>query len=269
MNETLEAMARALFQSWFVDFDPVRAKGEGRKPAGMDAATARLFPDGFDKSSLGPVPKGWKVAPFGEYAEAVPGLSYKGVGLSEIAGRPLHNLNSVYEGGGYKYEGIKHYTGEFQDRHKVRPGDVIVTNTEQGHDLLLIGYPAIVPKRFGPEGLFSHHLYRVRPLPGSPLTTHFIFGLFMSQRFREEVTGYTNGTTVNMLPLDGLQRPLCVVPPPEVVARYEEPVSPLFARVEASHEESVTLAALRDALLPKLLSGEIRVKDAEKIAEAR
>ena len=61
MNEVLEAMARAIFKSWFVDFDPVRAKMDGRKPEGMDAATAKLFSDGFEESELGPIPRGWQI----------------------------------------------------------------------------------------------------------------------------------------------------------------------------------------------------------------
>ena len=71
MNETLEAMARAIFKSWFVDFDPVRVKMEGRQPAGMDAATADLFPDEFEESSLGLIPKGWKVKKLGDLAQNI------------------------------------------------------------------------------------------------------------------------------------------------------------------------------------------------------
>src|SRR5205807_6511304 len=73
MNETLETMARAIFKSWFVDFDPVRAKAEGRKPSGMDAATAALFPDSFQDSPLGKIPKGWGAAAIGEVVQAVGG----------------------------------------------------------------------------------------------------------------------------------------------------------------------------------------------------
>ena len=73
MNETLEAMARAIFKSWFVDFDPVRAKMDGRKPEGMDAATAKLFPNGFEESELGPIPRGWAVEPVGNVVDCVGG----------------------------------------------------------------------------------------------------------------------------------------------------------------------------------------------------
>jgi len=144
MNETLEGMARALFKSWFVDFDPVRAKMDGRPVPGLDAATAALFPDGFEHVEGELVPRGWKVERLRDHIEATKGLSYNGAGLSDF-GFPLHNLNSVYEGGGYKHEGIKYYVGEHKERHLIRPGDVIVANTEQGHDCLLLGYAAMVP----------------------------------------------------------------------------------------------------------------------------
>ena len=143
MNATLEAMARALFQSWFVDFDPVRSKLGGRSPVDLDKATAALFPDSLQDSPIGPVPNGWKVERFDAHITANRGLSYKGEGLREDGtGLPMHNLNSVYEGGGYKHEGLKHYAGEYREKHLLEPGDMIVTNTEQGFDHLLIGHAA-------------------------------------------------------------------------------------------------------------------------------
>ena len=258
MNETLESMARALFRSWFIDFDPVRAKAAGRKPPGLDPAVAKLFPKEFETSLLGKIPAGWKVAKLAEHVEAVKGLSYKGEGLAD-SGVPLHNLNSVREGGGYKFEGLKRYTGEFRERHAIHPGDLIVTNTEQGHDCLLIGYAAIVPKSFGDTGIYSHHLYRVRVLKGSPTTPDFLCELLNSPRMHDVVSGYGNGTTVNMLPADGLQQPEFVVPPAELIARYSDFAKSARLRKEELVAESKALAATRDALLPKLLSGELRV----------
>jgi type I restriction enzyme S subunit len=82
MNQTLEEMARAIFKSWFVDFDPVHAKADGRAPVGMDAETAALFPDGFEDSELGDVPRGWKVISVSHVAKIVKGRSYKS---SELA----------------------------------------------------------------------------------------------------------------------------------------------------------------------------------------
>ncbi|MBC8507264.1 MAG: restriction endonuclease subunit S [Anaerolineales bacterium] len=102
MNVTLEAIARAVFKSWFVDFDPVYAKAMGEDPKGMDAETAALFTDAFVETKGGAVPDGWRVEPIGQHVKAQKGLSYKGSGLVD-SGIPLHNLNSIYEGGGYKY----------------------------------------------------------------------------------------------------------------------------------------------------------------------
>jgi type I restriction enzyme S subunit len=265
-NQTLEAMARAIFQSWFVDFDPVRAKAEGRLPAGLSKEVAGLFPSGFEDSELGEIPKGWRVTTLADEITANKGLSYKGDYLAEAGeGLPMHNLNSVYEGGGYKHQGLKWYTGEYRPQHILQPGDVIVTNTEQGFDYLLIGYSAIVPKRYGDKGLFSHHIYRIRAKETSYLPTWFTYLLLRTPVFHELVAGHSNGTTVNMLPLDGLQKPRFVRPTEPVVNRFERWFTPALDQLEKIHDENRTLAALRNSLLPRLISGELRVPDAERI----
>ena len=262
VNETLEAMARALFKSWFVDFDPVRAKAEGCDP-GLPKPIADLFPDRFEDSELGEIPEGLEIAALGDHFDAVKGVSYKGSGLSD-SGMALHNLNSVYEGGGYKYEGIKYYNGEYAERHIVAPGDVIVANTEQGHDRLLIGYAAIVPRVFGERGIASHHIYRLRPKRGVALTSAFLCHLLNSPQMHDVVSGYANGTTVNMLPIDGVQQPQTLVPPSALVAAFDGLANQTKLRHEEMVVESRTLAALRDTLLPRLISGELRVKDTER-----
>ena len=150
------------------------------------------------------------------------GLSYKGAGLAEEGeGVPMHNLNSVYEGGDYKYEGIKYYKGPFKERHKVFPGDIIITNTEQGHDLLLIGYPAVVPKFYGEEGIFSQHIYRLN-IFDSRITNQYLYYLLMTFDVREQITGATNGSTVNMLPKDGIQWATFKLPPQELIKQFSE-----------------------------------------------
>jgi type I restriction enzyme S subunit len=195
------------------------------------------------------------------------GVSYKGSGLRGD-GMPLHNLNSIHEGGGYKYEGIKFYSGEHAERHCVHPGDVIVANTEQGHDRLLIGYAAIVPELFGTSGIASHHIYRLRPRSTSWLSTRFLLFLLNSARMHDLVSGYANGTTVNMLPADALQRPFFVVPPRALVNTFDLVASCSEQRREHAVCESRTLTAVREALLPKLVSEEMRVRDAEKLVGA-
>jgi type I restriction enzyme S subunit len=260
MNATLDAMVRSLFQSWFVDFDPVRAKLDGRQPAGLDPTTAALFPASFQDSPIGPVPKGWKVERFDAHITADRGLSYKGEGLrDDCAGLPMHNLNSVYEGGGYKHEGLKYYAGEYREKHLLEPGDMIVTNTEQGFDHLLIGHAAIVPRCHGPKGLFSHHIYRVRHKPTSPFSPHYLVELFNNHRWHYWISGFSNGTTINMLPMDALEMPMLVVPPVELVEKFTAIAEAAHLQVEDNIQQSRTLATLRDTLLPKLLSGALSV----------
>jgi type I restriction enzyme S subunit len=87
-------------------------------------------------------------------------------------------------------------------------------------------------------------------------------------RLRDEVTGYTNGTTVNMLSAEGLKRPLIPIPPKSLVEKFEATVTPLLMLIEANIERIDSVAATRDALLPKLISGELRIKEAELFVEA-
>lgn len=226
-NTTLEKMAQTIFRQWFVE----------------------------------EANEGWKETKLQEHTDAFRGLSYKGIGLAEFGnGLPMHNLNSVYEGGGYKYEGIKFYTGEYKDRHIVYPGEIIVTNTEQGHEFRLIGYPAIVPGSFGSIGLFSQHIYKLVPKEDSYLTRQFIYYLLMTPDVREQIIAATNGSTVNMLAIDGLQRPEFKLPPQSLVEKFTDIVSAYWEKNELNQAQIRTLTTLRDTLLPKLMNGEVNVQ---------
>jgi type I restriction enzyme, S subunit len=264
MSETLESIARALFKSWFVDFDPVRANAEGRDP-GLPPHLADVFPARLVESELGEIPDGWQVAPLSDCVDVLRGLSYKGSGLSND-GVPMHNLDSIYEGGGYKLDGLKHYEGEYKPQHVARAGDLIVANTEQGHHRLLIGYAAIVPTGFEGQSLFSHHIYRVRTKSSSGLTPDYLCYLLNSGAMHDTVSGYANGTTVNMLPMDGLRTPRVMVPPARVVTAFNKIAEMARRQHEGMVEQARTLAALRNALLSKLISGELRVEGAGRLA---
>jgi type I restriction enzyme, S subunit len=268
-NLTLESIAQALFKSWFIDFDPVRSKAEGVEPEGMDAATAALFPAEFDESAQGLIPKGWRIDTLADHVLAERGLSYKGAGLCGAGeGVPMHNLNSVLEGGDYKYAGIKHYSGDYKERHIAVAGDVIVANTEQGHEHRLIGFPAIVPGRYK-RAIYSQHIYRVRLKAGSELTTHTLYYTLMAPTVREQVIGCTNGSTVNMLKVAGLKVPRFVCPTAGIARAFEELAGTLRQQMEANVERSDVLSALRDALLPRLISGKLRIPEAQdQLAEA-
>lgn len=229
-NQTLEALAETLFRQWFVE------EAEER----------------------------WETTTFAEHTEVARGLSYKGSGLSdESNGIPMHNLNSVYEGGGYKYEGIKYYKGDFRDRHVVKPGDVIVANTEQGHEFRLIGFPAVVPNYFGKIGIFSQHIYKLSIRKDTYLTSQFVYYLIKTPKVREQIIGATNGSTVNMLAIDGLQITEFNLPPKNKVLQFSQMVEEYWQKKEMNYTQIHTLNHLRDMLLPKLMSGEVRMKDTQ------
>lgn len=258
MNRTLEEMARAIFKDWFVDFGPTRAKMEGQEPY-LPSELWDLFPNQLVDSALGEIPEGWKATKLSNCLTIDKGLSYKGSGLVS-EGMPLHNLNSVHEGGGYKDDGIKFYQGDFKERHITQPGDVLVTNTEQGHDRLLIGFAAIVPARFGEKGLFTHHIYRVKPKGNSGLSPDFICHLLNTDSMHSTISGYATGTTVNMLPTDALRLPQTAKPPESLTKVFSSISKAARAKQENLIKETQTLTEQRDNLLPELVSGEVELK---------
>lgn len=267
LASNLEAIVRRLFKSWFLDFDPVNAKVAGEQPTGLPDDITALFPDRFVESEIGDIPEGWLSSKLVDLIEVERGLSYKGSGLADReTGKPMHNLNSVLEGGGYKYAGIKFYSGDFKERHLAKAGDIIVANTEQGHKHMLIGFPAIIPASYE-EGIFSHHLYRVRILPEADVTKYWIYHALMAPDVREQLIGHANGSTVNMLKATGLQVPLLAVPPVMICQKFDDIARALYERIELSVSESEVLVKLRELLLPRLISGKLRVEDAETMIE--
>jgi type I restriction enzyme S subunit len=227
ISEDIDVFARTLFREWF---------GAGNS-------------------------EDWPTARLDQHLTAHRGLSYKGAGLCESGeGVPMHNLNSVYEGGGYKYPGIKYYKGEFRERHVLKPGDIIVTNTEQGHEHRLIGFPAVVPSIFGDNGIFSQHIYRIVPLDSGYLGREFIYYLLMAGHVRDQIIGSTNGSTVNMLAISGLQDSTFSLPPQDIVEKFTATVRPFWEMAERNEKESSDLIKLRDLLLPMLIAGDLQLK---------
>lgn len=265
MNETLEAIVRAIFKDWFVDFGPTLAKIEGRGPY-LAPELWNLFAEALDDQSK---PIGWKREAIGRHVVVEKGLSYKGAGLTDAGrGIPLHNLNSILEGGGYKNDGLKFYMGDYKQRHLIQPGDLIVANTEQGFDHLLIGYSSLVPAWIGEKGLFSHHLFKVEPRQRSPLSRTWLHFALSASSFGEAIRRYSNVTTVNMLPRDALEKPDIIVPPVGLIQAFGKIVAPKLRRLEDTFAESQDLARIRDLLLPKLISGQIQVGDRARAIRA-
>lgn len=265
-NVTLEAIAQALFKSWFVDFDPVRAKQEGRVPEGMDEATAALFPDGFEESELGLAPRGWSPIPLGNLCSFQKGCSYKGDGLSEDSGAYMFNLGCFNAPRVYATENIKRYRGEYRDRHVVEMGDLIVANTDMTQQRHILGRPLFVPDGLKPA-FVSHHVFKVTSLGErrESLKT-FLFFEFLQAAFRERAVGYATGTTVLALPKDALEKHMITLPNEALIAAFHDIVTPLFTAIGSNLKTSDTLTSLRDTLLPRLLSGRLRLPETEALA---
>ena len=256
MNRTLEAMARAIFKSWFVDFDPVRAKMEGRQPAGMDAETAALFPAEFEESELGLIPKGWRVVSLPEIIEVNPKRL-----LSKGKVAPYLDMKNMPTMG--------HRADLWIDRPlgsgtKFINGDTLVARITP---CLENGKTAFVDfLENGQTGWGSTEFLVFRPQ--SPLPAEFGYYLARSEEFRTfAVQNMTGSSGRQRTPADCFSQYFLSYSGEKVVRQFGELVRPLMSKVSKHSEQSQTLTQLRDTLLPKLVSGEIRVQQAQKLVE--
>ena len=247
MNATLEAMARALFQSWFVDFDPVRAKLDGRKPEGMDKATAALFPDAFEESSLGPVPKGWKAGTLVEGFNLTMGQSPPGDTYNEEAnGLPFYQGRTDF---GFRFPTRRIYCSA--PTRYAKPGDTLVSVRAPVGDINMANE----------ECCIGRGVAAVRHNSGSiSFTYHSMANLYPDfARFEAE------GTVFGSINKDSFEKLRFVIPPTDIVFAYERQAGPLDEQIRTLDSQSRTLANLRDTLLPKLLSGELSVASIPKV----
>ena len=266
INETLETTARAIFKSWFVDFDPVKAKMEGRKPPCMDAKTAALFPSAFQDSPLGKIPDGWTVEKIGNLVEIVKGRSYRSRELTE-SDVALVSIKSIMRGGGYRPDNLRPYTGKYNPEQIITPGELVIAYTDLTQEAEILGKPAIVRGDEKYQMLVpSLHLRIIRPLE-STVSVRFLYCLFRERHFQSHIYGYATGTTVLGLSKDGVPSYQFALPSEKIRYLFDSIAKPLFAKIESNENESRTLTKTRDTLLPKLLSGEIRVDDAAEILE--
>jgi type I restriction enzyme S subunit len=242
MNATLEATASALFQSWFVDFDPVRAKLDGRQPAGMDPATAALFPDSFEESPLGHIPKGWQVGSLGEVIDI---YDSKRVPLSgrereqRKGSIPYHGAASVMDHvDDYLFDGIYMLLGE----------DGSVINDD--------GTPVI--QYVWGKFWVNNHAHVLQGKNGI-CTEHLLLHLKQSN-----IAAFVTGAVQPKLNQGNMNRIPFILPSEGIGQAFAKSIEPLFAQIRANSDQSRTLATVRDTLLPKLLSGELSVREAER-----
>lgn len=257
MTQILEAIARAIFKSWFIDFNPVRAKMEERKPFGMDDETAALFPGSFEDSEMGKIPKGWRIGRVDDLCE-----------LIENGGTPRTNESQYWENGSINW----FTTGELNDGPLISSKKKI---TKMGLDnsacklwepgtILIALYASPTVGRLGileTTGTANQAC--------SALVSKSVYGnqfLFYTLFFaRDELNRIAVGSAQQNISQSVIRNHKILLPKQECVKVFHDLVSPLHELKTRNTERSMTLASIREILLPKLISGEIRIKPQEEV----
>ena len=253
MNQTLESMAQVLFTSWFVDFDPVRAKMDGRQPVGMDAETAALFPASFESTQVGPVPSGWPVQPLTQVLEVNPtrplrvGAAAPYVNMANLptsSSRVLNWISRAYTSG-----------------MRFTNGDVLVARITPCLENGKIAFVDSLPN--GAIGWGSTEFIVLCSCP--PLPLEYAYFIARTDAFRTHaIHNMTGSSGRQRVPVDCLHSFWMAVPPTPVAQRFGTIARSLLADMKANDEEAASLAAIRDSLLPKLLMGDVLLAGANR-----
>jgi type I restriction enzyme, S subunit len=252
-NATLEAIAQALFKSWFVDFDPVRAKSEGRAPGGMDEATAALFPDTFEDSPLGPIPSGWRLGHRSDQMELAKGS----VDPAKHPDREyLHFSLPAFDSGEMP---VRQYGRDIKSNKTVVPPTAVLLSKLNPH----------IPRVWLPSEVAPHAICSTEFLPFVPTertNMEFVYCLLRSTAFMESMAQLVTGTSNSHQRIRpaSVASQQCSVAPSEVVQAFSGLARPLVDAIRANRQTGQTLARLRDELLPRLISGRLRIADAEE-----
>ena len=246
MNETLEGMARALFKSWFVDFDPVRAKAAG-SDSGLPKHIADLFPDSFVDSELGEIPSGWAVGCVDDEFDLTMGQSPPGETYNEVReGLPFYQGRTDF---GFRFPTRRVYCTA--PTRFAKKSDTLISVRAPVGDINMtaedcaIGRGVAAARHKSGSRSYSYQFMR---------SQKEVFSRFEAE-----------GTVFGSIGKKDFHAILCVVPPRDLVMEFERRVTAVDSRIEATIQETFTLSTLRDTLLPKLMSGELRVPDVERI----
>ena len=256
-NTTLEAMAQALFKSWFVDFDPVHARARGEQPAGLAPEVAALFPDSFEESALGMIPRGWRVLSFTETIDVIGGGTPK-TSISEYWNGDIPWFSVVDAPATtdvFVIETEKHITCEGLNKSstKLLPvGTTIISARGTVGRLALVGQAMAM----------NQSCYGLSGKAGDVYFTYF-----STHRLVETLKQRTHGSVFDTITRDTLAGVSVVYPQTIVITAFEETIAPVMERIKENLIQARTLATLRDTLLPRLISGQLRLPEAEAMVE--
>ena len=251
-NTTLEAIAQALFKSWFVDFDPVHTKAEGRTPEAMDPAIAALFPSEFEDSELGSIPKGWSACSLDEALEINPRRNLKKGSFA-----PYLDMASIPTAGCVPMTPVQR---DFSSGSKFINGDTLLARITPCLENGKTAYVSCLQS--GQVGWGSTEFIVLRPL--SPLSPFFAYLLARRADFRVHAIQSMSGTSGRQrIELTRLKDFLVAVPSEAVANAFADIVEPIERAIFANAELAELLSEARDTLLPRLISGKLRFPEAE------
>ncbi|MGF1892298.1 restriction endonuclease subunit S [Vibrio campbellii] len=245
-NQTLEQMAQAIFKSWFIDFDPVKAKMNGEQPEGMDATTASLFPEKLVESELGLIPEGWEASCMGEHFNITMGQSPKGETYNE-EGEGI----AFFQGRrdfGFRYPDVRVFTTD--PKRYAKAGDTLISVRAPVGDKNMAAIDCCIGRG-------------VAAIKHKSDSRSFTYA-FMSHIEKKLGDSGSSGTVFSSINQKELKKVSFVAPPQELIEAFHKLLDPIDQKVEVLSREIESLSSLRDTLLPKLLSGEIELETAKE-----
>ncbi len=258
MNRTLEKMAQAIFKSWFVDFDPVRAKAEGRD-TGLPKEIADLFPDSFEDSEIGKIPTGWEVKPIGDAVQCVGGAT------------PSTKKAEFWDGGTNPFLTPKDMSSLIApvildtDRHITDAGVERISSKRLPAGTVILSSRAPIGYLAINEVSVSVNQGIIAMICNGDLPNHYV--LLWTMASMETIKGKAGGTTFAEISKKNFRPIPALIPASSVLDAFTKQVEPLFQQVVDNVVSAESLARTRDTLLPKLISGELPIPDVEKILE--
>ena len=251
-NETLEAIAQTLFKHWFIDFEFPDADGKPYKSSGGEMID----------SAIGDIPEGWKVGKLEDFVIVINGYSYKGDELNE-SDTALVTLKNFDRNGGFKLNGFKELnSSNFKAQHLVKSNDLIVAHTDLTQNAEVLGNPALIqPNVKYKKYVISMDLVKIESKK-EYVNNYFLYYLMSTRHFKSHCVGYSNGTTV--LHLSKKAIPEYIFPVPrnsQIITQFQQVVSPVREKMTNNLAQIQTLTKTREALLPKLMSGQLRIEE--------
>jgi type I restriction enzyme S subunit len=253
LSQTFNSTVQAIFKSWFIDFEPVKSNMTGEMPVGMDAGTAELFPDAMEDFGFGSIPKGWRWGFVRDIAEVIDCLhSKKPELLSE--GRPYLQLDAIHDDGVLRFEKAACIDDadykKWTNRIEVKNGDCVITNVGR------VGAVSQIPAHF--RGAIGRNITAIRPTNLNLYKTFLAVALTSEFMKKEIRTNTDSGTILEALNVRSIPNLRLPVVSQKLFEKFEDVCGPMQAQRHTLHLEIVKLAELRDVLLPRLISGELK-----------